>query len=375
MKTRMSKRVPVLEFKLPKASLKTYRNSKDEIEDNNLHLSLYDGGTNNAVLTVIDPQSIDSDVALETIYGFLLKREASEVIIPSDSILWGLGKKFNFPGFVKTVGYRIEKNNDYLPPFTLLPETVTDLNILTYQIKHETLRDLIASIPAHITSVNIPNIFGWYDDTDKGNAQLAEIFAAFPLHIKKINAVDYYDEHARWPVVNNTRLKSVLLKLSSSVDEFVVREPEHHYMMTAEGSVRTVNMQEFRTDYYFPKSYDAIRCRDVVGQIKQGFIRKTDPERECYNTAKALLIDYIKEDSGLVLFFTFHWNRHHRDKVRTCIETSNDIHELIEKLEKIQQAEGFNPMGSLGRRIQYIKNMMRELKIERPVVRLGSNLI
>jgi Ras-related protein Rab-1A len=72
-----------------------------------------------------------------------------------------------------------------------------------------------------------------------------------------------------------------------------------------------------------------------------------------------VLMDYTKNDSGFIRFFTGHWNRHHVDDANHIIKYSKGktAAQLLSEIENIKQVEPdkFNKFGTVATMIDFIK--------------------
>ncbi|MBA2657803.1 MAG: DUF5617 domain-containing protein [Tatlockia sp.] len=292
----------------------------------------------------------------------LLPTQLTDISLSSNSRLFEVENQINFPNKIQSIEYDIEPETTiakHISNFQKLPATVKNLTIKVRAdwLSHENLLELIKNIPISINSVTLPNLFLWYPDDEIGNKQLAEIFSVFPHHIQQINTAKQFNPDEEG--ISDSRLKAVLINLPFSVKELIVRKAAH-YAWEWESN-RSVILNEFRNTNYFPESYKTL-TKDVEPKQDILFIQ-----------AKNLLTDYTKNNSKFSLFFTFHWGRNHREAVNDALNNSVDLDSLLTRLKTVQEKEGFNPTGSLARRIRYIELLIEEKSQSDTIV--NSNVI
>jgi predicted transcriptional regulator len=96
--------------------------------------------------------------------------------------------------------------------------------------------------------------------------------------------------------------------------------------------------------YAFPPGYV-----DIWNSLRE--------KNSAFEKAKALLLDYTKNDSRAKRIGTFHWNRHHVSEITSIL--SNKAIDNIDKLkEHLLSINLKNPTGSLAKRIGFILKMI-----------------
>lgn len=116
---------------------------------------------------------------------------------------------------------------------------------------------------------------------------------------------------------------------------------------------------------YYPKSYRDIWDSNKIhpqAEEKLNF----ESTRELGNTqiserelkqAKALLLDYTKNDSAIKRFFTAHWNRKHIAVVTAALDNKklDTVNKLVAHI-RYTIGDGLDIHGSLARRLDFIEN-------------------
>lgn len=249
----------------------------------------------------------------------------------TSSIVYG-ARVFKYPPSVNTSE---QSKKDCIEYLKQLPNFINKVNFNLYK-KWENPEDVIKAIPKHITHFTI-------------NAEVIEnctyeelipFFSSFPNNIKEITLLGGNPQKKQ--AIDDKVLRDLIIRLPVSVKTLTVPKDMSLFSLTSE---RTIDLIEYRKKEYFPDSYNELTHSS---------------SEDLFERAKNLLKDYTKDDSwspGFALFATFHWNRHHADKVNGVLQKSNNLDDLLKRLSEIEMQENFNPTGSLARRICYIKNM------------------
>ncbi|KTD43087.1 DUF5617 domain-containing protein [Legionella parisiensis] len=138
----------------------------------------------------------------------------------------------------------------------------------------------------------------------------------------------------------------MIIRLPLSVKTLSV--PSGNCSIFSHREEKQIDLDKYRKKEYFPESYV-----ELTNSSTDNLFQK----------ATNLLNDYTKNTScspGFTLFATFHWRRHHLDAVNQILKKSNSVDDLLVRLNKIEMAKDFNPIGSLARRIHYIKYMQHQ---------------
>ncbi|WED42049.1 DUF5617 domain-containing protein [Legionella cardiaca] len=215
-----------------------------------------------------------------------------------------------------------------------LPDCVTKVNF-NIHVKWKNPEDLIKTLPKHVThfTINADII------ENCTYAELIPFFSSFSENIKEISLLGHDNKKL---AIDNKVLRDLIIKLPLSVKTLTV--PRDDLSVCNLATERKINLDVYRKKEYFPESYSKL----------------THSSKDIFQKAKNLLNDYTKNSSwspGFTLFASFHWNRHHVDKVNKILKESTHIEDLLARLKDIETQKDFNPTGSLARRIYYIKNM------------------
>lgn len=244
-----------------------------------------------------------------------------------------LDRIFNYPSSVSKPAE--QSKEDCIKYLKQLPDFVTKAN-LNIHYKWKNPEEVIKVIPKNVTHFTI-NADVVENCTYE---ELIPFFSNFPNHIKEISLLG---NDSKKLAIDNKVLRDLIIRLPLSVKTLTVpRDDSSVFNLATE---RKINLDEYRKKEYFPESY-----KDLTHSSSEDLFQK----------AKNLLNDYTKNTSwspGFALFATFHWNRHHVDKVNKILQESTNLEDLLERLKGIEMQKDFNPTGSLARRIYYIKYM------------------
>ncbi|PWY55575.1 hypothetical protein DGG96_10680 [Legionella qingyii] len=217
-----------------------------------------------------------------------------------------------------------------------LPEFITQVH---FDVKHKwnNPEDVIKAIPKHVThfKINLDVI------ANCTHEELIRFFSNFPKHLTEISLLEGNPQNNL--VIDDKVLRDLIIRLPVSVKTLTVPNDMN---VSINIPKRTLDLDEYRKREYFPASYDDLFCSD-----------------DLFENAQNLLNDYTKNTScspGFSLFFTFHWNRHHVDKVNEIVKKSTNINDLLDNFRQIEEQKDFNHTGSLARRIHYIKHKQYE---------------
>lgn len=107
------------------------------------------------------------------------------------------------------------------------------------------------------------------------------------------------------------------------------------------------------------------KANSVRVSNNHGYDHLWDANKSDKENVLAVLTDYSKANAffpGLALFFTGHWNRHHRGPVKTAILSINggmDVKKAIHYLRKdFNEVTDHNTSGSLARRLAYMEDKL-----------------
>lgn len=139
-----------------------------------------------------------------------------------------------------------------------------------------------------------------------------------------------------------------------------------------------LDMDNHAHDVSSPDKPDTIEVGKSQAWLTQGFATKSVSENSLFvypqsygrliagvpdnlSKARRILDDYTKGDSAICRFFTGHWNRHHVAEVHVLVlridgggpDPITTVEELLEELNNIELV---NPVGSLARRIEFIRD-------------------
>ncbi|MCW8471814.1 DUF5617 domain-containing protein [Fluoribacter gormanii] len=249
---------------------------------------------------------------------------------PKFSSIMFLHSVFNYP-YLTSIAEQSKK--DCINYLQQLPKFITQVH---FDVKHKwnNPEEVIQAIPEQVThfTINADII------ENCTHEELIRFFSNFPNHLKEISLLG--GDSQKNLVIDNKVLHDLIIRLPVSVKTLTV---PNHMDVFSNISKRTINLDDYRKKEYFPASYDDLCCSN-----------------DLFENAQNLLNDYTKNTScspRASLIFTFHWRRHHVDKVNQIVQNSTNIGDLLNKLQEIEMQKDFNHTGSLARRIHYIKHM------------------
>ena len=118
-----------------------------------------------------------------------------------------------------------------------------------------------------ILAIDFTKLFEDHPDTDDGNNELARLFRTLPNHIKNIQSTSTTVE------ISEERLKKLLIHVPFSVETITVTQTNGN------SSTRTINLDQYRKDNYFPDSYRDISDSAKIALliIKLNYFIKPEP--------------------------------------------------------------------------------------------------